>query len=1549
MEIDRLEITIEAQASNAVKQLDAMYEALGRVSSALNNAGRGASGMSVTVKSLQSVTLSIAGISRSGFGKKVGSQFNTIKSSMESAAKAGKTLMSAISGITRANLNIGSAVMNPVSGFKKFANAIQGVGEKLGLVTPKINSATLSFGRLLRAVLPFYGIRQVFTWGKQAIELASDLTEVQNVVENSFGTKGTEAVEKFCQTSREELGMTELTAKQIASRYQAMGNAMGITTAQVAKATQAVGDGLADSYDKAGESMGAMSLNLTRLAGDMASFYNVDQERVAEALNAIYTGQTRPLRQYGIDLTQATLQEWAHKQGIEAKVSEMTQAEKTMLRYQYVLSQTSNIQGDFSRTSDTWANQVRILKQNLQALASVVGGTLINAFKPFITWLNKALGAVISFAETVGNALGKIFGWKILHTPASNAADAYDTLANGLEDAGDAGDDAADGIDKAKKSAEEYKNTVLGFDELNKLSDPTKTASSGSGSGSGNGSGSGSGSGGSADGTGADFQLVKNNNWLEEYKSGIDNLFELGRYISNALSKAMESIDWQSVYEKARKFGTGLADFLNGLITPRLFANIGKTIAGAMNTVLNAADAFLDRFDFTNLGKSLASGINAFFSTYDFGLKAKVFYKSINGIAEAIKAAADDIEWGMIGDKISTCIRDSLGGIDWRGKVFPAADSLGKGLAKYLNSLINPETFGMIGSTLANVLNTSLHFLDNFGSTFNFKNFGQSVANGINDYFRTWDANLTSKTFNEFALGFLDSIKEALADVKWFSIGSKVRSFLVGIKWTEILKSVGTAIMGGINAALDFAKGIFDGTPVENAINKLKKNINDSLGKIDFEKLTNGLQGILDVGLEFGAGFMEGFTTALGRLAEIGAATLWGIGKAIEVIGTALSTIDPDFVKNLGSAFGTFAGSLFAFSLGKKGLDVVTGLVTSFFGLGKSAPAAADGIASTSSAMETGTAAAGGFVSRLAGVASSILMNAGVTATLTKQLEESGNIADGGLYKGLYATLVSLYQEGVINDSQFTRLSNTLAISKSKSEDLETATARVSSEMQGMGISTKSLNGHSDALNKGFKELGITENDQITVLNGLGIAVEKTGTKTETSSRKVNTFSSQIENARKTARNAIEIKETFGSAAETTGTKVSRSTTNVESFRSKIDSARTTAKNSASVFKDTLGGSLETVGTKAQGADTKSGTFKTNLFAFTGAIAAQSLLMAVMGITFKGVGDKAAEAQIPIDALKNKIKEFVDNIAAQAPQALTNSKLIGQNTVDGMKNYMNEHSGDISTAATKAMVTNVKTAITSGWGIHSPSSVTYGYGSDIMKGMYNAIKDNTETVRQAMLACINIMKKDIKAASKDFKAIGNDLAKQFSSGIKELNLSDVATKWRNQVKSSLSGLSDELYSLGQRAGESLKKGMSTASMPKLKYSVTGWTTHYLTINGQTQTTSTPIYSPMWYKKGGFPNLGDLFFANEAGPEMVGKMGNRNVVANNMQIQEGIRSAVIDGMMQVYMATNSGNDKEQPIIVHSVLKTENDEVLASAVERGIARRNMRFNTVGSTFG
>lgn len=163
---------------------------------------------------------------------------------------------------------------------------------------------------------------------KDAIDISSDLQEVQNVVDVTFGDMAYK-VEDLASHSIEDFGMSELTAKKIASRFQAMGTAMGFTQ----------------------ERMSDMSVTLTELAADMASFYNVEQEDVAKSLQSIFTGETEPMRRYGVDLTNATVQQWALNNGIKANMATMTNAEKTLLRYQYTMEATAAAQGDFARTS----------------------------------------------------------------------------------------------------------------------------------------------------------------------------------------------------------------------------------------------------------------------------------------------------------------------------------------------------------------------------------------------------------------------------------------------------------------------------------------------------------------------------------------------------------------------------------------------------------------------------------------------------------------------------------------------------------------------------------------------------------------------------------------------------------------------------------------------------------------------------------------------------------------------------------------------------------------------------------------------------------------------------------------------------------------------------------------------------------------------------------------------------------------------------------------------------------------------------------------------
>lgn len=519
--------------------------------------------------------------------------------------------------------NVSQSIIEMTTALAKLAKtgassgrAANSLGKSLFSFSKSTGSAKKSAFSLARALGKFYASYWVIVRGlsklKDAIDISSSLTEVENVVSTTFG-KYSSLIEKFSKTSIQQYGMSELTAKQVSSRFQAMGTAMGFTQ----------------------EKMANMSIELTKLTGDMASFYDVSQTDVARNLQAIFSGETEPLRKYGIDLTQATLKEWAMKKGLDADISSMTQAQKAMLRYQYVMENTAAAQGDFARTADTWHNQIVVLQQSFQSLAAIVGGVLINAFKPLIRMLNVVMQKVIAFAETVSNALGAIFGWKFEISPAGAT---LDDMASGADSLSDGLEDATGNAKKLKKAL-----SVLAFDELNQLSD-NKDSSSGSGSG------------GSGRGGGTDTNFTKGEGIFDYYKSEIKSLYELGEYIRDALIGAMQSIDWDSIYEKARNFGKGLADFLNGLFAgtngATLFGEVGRTIASALNTAIYAALSFGQTFDFKQFGYNIADGINNFFTTFDFKAAAETLNTWAHGLFDTVSTALMNVNWGDVYDGI---------------------------------------------------------------------------------------------------------------------------------------------------------------------------------------------------------------------------------------------------------------------------------------------------------------------------------------------------------------------------------------------------------------------------------------------------------------------------------------------------------------------------------------------------------------------------------------------------------------------------------------------------------------------------------------------------------------------------------------------------------------------------------------------------------------------------------------------------------------------------------------------------------------------------------
>ena len=575
---------------------------------------------------------------------------------------------------------------------KKFGATLNSIKAQTISLRSSLSRLASMFGTLYASLFFFVPLIHKI---KDAIGYAADLTEIQNVVDVTFGQMKNK-IEDFTKTSIRDFGMNELSAKQYASQFQSMGLAMGITGEQVKKAHEYLADfktptGAINGYNAMSDSLADMSINLTKLTGDLASFRDKNQSDVAQALQSgIMAGQTRPLRQYGVDLTQATLQEWALSRGIDANIASMTQAQKTMLRYEYTMERLGMAQGDYIRTSKTWANQVRLLKQQFQALGAVIGQGMIQALKPFLIAMNTALSRVIEFAKKVLNALGKIFGWKV-----DISAGAMDT---DLEAASDAAEGLSDGLGGAADNAKELNKQLQGFDKLNNLT--TNNGSSGSGSGSGSGGGA------SGGGSGADDITASLEKTESIFESNISTLYQLGTTIKEALMGAMDSIPWDDIYHKADNFGTGLAKFLNGLFSgtgeKNVFASLGETVAGAINTALHFLDSFGETFDFSTFGTNFASFFVEAVKNIDWTLAGKAFHDWMQGIKEAFTSFVDylwknkDEVWKAIKDFFSEVTIEDMAilvGVITLSKVTKwlvfgqGAATLAEGLAKALGAI----------------------------------------------------------------------------------------------------------------------------------------------------------------------------------------------------------------------------------------------------------------------------------------------------------------------------------------------------------------------------------------------------------------------------------------------------------------------------------------------------------------------------------------------------------------------------------------------------------------------------------------------------------------------------------------------------------------------------------------------------------------------------------------------------------------------------------------------------------------------------------------------
>lgn len=312
-------------------------------------------------------------------------------------------------------------------------------------VTKSTKAMSSSFNALGGVLAKIFTTGAVIKFGKDAINMASDLVEVQNVVDVAFGEMSYKA-EEFSKIAIKQFGMSELTAKRTSSTFMAMAKSMGLGM----------------------ESASNMAIEVAKLSGDVASFYNMSVDDASTKLKSIFTGETETLKSIGVVMTEVNLKQFALTQGITKNYNEMTQAEKVSLRYKYVMNALNDAQGDFARTSDSWANQTKILAEQWKSFLGIIGNGLITILNPLIRALNSALSVMISFAQS----LGSLFGIK--------TQTAIATTGGAVADVGDAYEEMGE---QAESSGKKAKKGLMAFDEITNLQQDSSSGVGGAGGG----------------------------------------------------------------------------------------------------------------------------------------------------------------------------------------------------------------------------------------------------------------------------------------------------------------------------------------------------------------------------------------------------------------------------------------------------------------------------------------------------------------------------------------------------------------------------------------------------------------------------------------------------------------------------------------------------------------------------------------------------------------------------------------------------------------------------------------------------------------------------------------------------------------------------------------------------------------------------------------------------------------------------------------------------------------------------------------------------------
>ena len=535
---------------------------------------------------------------------------------------------------------------------------------------------------------------------------------------------------------------------------------------------------------------------------------------------------------------------------------------------------------------------------------------IINVVAPYVSaFIDMMARALNSVGQFMAALTGKGFVVQAKKAWKDYGASIADTSKN-----------ASKGLNNTNDAAKKLKKTIFGFDELNVLTSNDDTGSNG-------GSGSGSGSGGGYTGPSPSdmFETIKvpdsMKDLADKFKEALakSDFTDIGRMISDKLSNALESIQWNKVYRHAENFGKDIATFLNGLITPRLFYDLGKTVANSINTAFHAANAFAVNFDWSNLGTSLAASIIGFFRNWDAGLTAETFSHFGTGLLEAIKSFVDTLNGNQIFYTIGQKLVDLIFGINWGQLTYDVVglslslldalaglpQQLKKGIReRILEKIFDAESeeelkekvreFVIKGATAINErltewYNAAGELINGLkkGIVDGLKNIGAWIKENVVDPFikwfkDLWGINSPSTVMAEIGQwilpGFLNGVKSGLANVlSWFgSLPGKIKDALGNAK--EWLVEKGKGAIDGIRNGYENSKQ----SGLLSKVSNLKNEVFSYVGNVADRVKSKGSDIVSGIksGYENNKWSIRSAVSGIPNLISSGIGSLYNIGQS---------------------------------------------------------------------------------------------------------------------------------------------------------------------------------------------------------------------------------------------------------------------------------------------------------------------------------------------------------------------------------------------------------------------------------------------------------------------------------------------------------------------------------------------------------------------------------------------------------------------------------------------------------------------------------------------